>query len=312
MKKVFTAVYILLSALVSACNYAHNLTPEDVDKPGATAPDTPASAGRVPLTVLSYDPAPGQFVNEMPQYTDGATAAQMTQRAQQYLDKGWMVSLGAWGGSITLRLDRPIEVSADGSAEMRVEGNAFINGQVDGQWYGAAEPGIIEVMTDTNHNGLPDDGPWCLVPPGAETKKVTVTYTRHNPADNDLRFIHWQCSDGTEGYLTRFATIHSHEFFGAWLPASQTTFTVTGLRLPDNGRPDTVPGQFRLFAYDNTADSYPASMAQSGIRLSTAQLPDGTPARMQRVHFVRITTGVLQCNGALGEVSTEVGGITRL
>ena len=55
---------------------------------------------------------------------------------------------------------------------------------------------------------------------------------------------------------------------------------------------------------------------ESMVKLDDAECikvdADGNYVRLDRIHFVRITTGVLQVNGPLGECSTEVAGIEKL
>jgi len=80
----------------------------------------------------------------------------MCLKAQKSLNSGKDVSLGAWGGSITIKLSEAIE-NINGY-DFRVRGNAYTSGvDKDGLSYGSCEPGIVEVMCDDNDNGLPDD-----------------------------------------------------------------------------------------------------------------------------------------------------------
>ena len=50
--------------------------------------------------VLEYNPAPGQFVNTMPQYEEGDTYATMLQKVEESIagTNRTLISLGAWGG----------------------------------------------------------------------------------------------------------------------------------------------------------------------------------------------------------------------
>lgn len=61
-------------------------------------------------TVYEYCPAPGQFVNAMPEYREGDTAETMRQKAEEAI-AGKMqsgVSLGAYGGYITFGFDHTV------------------------------------------------------------------------------------------------------------------------------------------------------------------------------------------------------------
>ena len=54
--------------------------------------------------VHEYRPAPGQFVNELPEYSEGDTEETMRQKAEDCLayNAGTMVSLGGYGGYIVV------------------------------------------------------------------------------------------------------------------------------------------------------------------------------------------------------------------
>lgn len=270
-------------------------------------PDVPVN-GRT-VTVLEYNPAPGQFVNEIPEYTEGDTYETILGKVQRHIDCGELVSLGAFGGSITFAVNPPIKTRPDGK-EFRVLGNAFVNGQTDGGWYGSSEPGVIQVMEDVNGNGRPDDGEWCTITPDCAVSGVlTVTYTRHAEGDDNNHYIAWCASDGTSGWLNRVEAYHRGELFPGWLPAGVHTVTVSGLCLADNAVYDEPTKTWRLFAVPNTADSYANNDDRSLVSISSARRSDGSAAALESVSFIRVHTGVLKCNGILGEESTEVAGI---
>lgn len=296
---ICAAALAVLTPALGACNRDQTLTDDDTAK------------GRIGVTVLDYSPMPGQFVNEIPQYAAGDDAAAIKTKAQQLLDKGYLISLGAWGGSVTLKLARPIKAKTDGTPEFRVLGNAFTDGSDARGAYGSSEPGIVQVMHDANANGQPDDI-WCTIRPQATfTQGVTVTYGRHKDGDDDEHYIPWTAGDGTTGYLLRYIIEHTHTFFPEWLPASQKTLTATGIMLPPCGV-QTAAGKYILYAVPGTADSYANNDPRSALHIADAVLPSGAAANLPQIDFVRIYTGVLQCNGYLGEVSTEVAGIEAL
>lgn len=60
--------------------------------------------------VIEYNPAPGQFINEMPQYEDGDTYSDMVRKAQESISgqNNIMISLGAYGGYVTFRFDHSV------------------------------------------------------------------------------------------------------------------------------------------------------------------------------------------------------------
>lgn len=283
-------------AALAACNKDNQIVDPDPD---------PADISTV--KVLDYSPMPGQFVNEQPAYEPGNTRADILAKVQQSLDRGYLVSLGAWGGSITLELTTPLQRPAVGTFGLRILGNAFVNGEIDGRSYGSAEPGIVQVMYDANANGRPDDE-WYTIPPGSEyVADITVTYHRHKVGDDDDHYIRWEASDGRSGYINRYSAEHSHDLFPGW--DTSTTLSATGIMLPDNGVYDSATRKYQLFAVPGTADSYPNTSAANVLDVATARNAAGTLYPYPAVNYVRVYTGVLQCNGPLGEVSTEIAGI---
>ena len=61
--------------------------------------------------VLEYRPAPGQFVNQLPQYNEGDTQDDMNRKVLESIgnnNKG-TVSLGGYGGYVIVGFDHTIE-----------------------------------------------------------------------------------------------------------------------------------------------------------------------------------------------------------
>lgn len=168
--------------------------------------------------VFEYSPAPGQFVNLLPEYSAGDTAADMADKAGECLvgDRNpGAISLGAFGGYVVFGFDHTI-VNVPGEYDLRILGNAVISDRDSNG--GSCEPGIVYVMRDENGNSLPDDTWYELAGAeyNAETTRhnFTVTYTRpaagHAPtpsADSkhitDTTYIPWTASDGTTGYIEK-------------------------------------------------------------------------------------------------------------
>lgn len=75
--------------------------------------------------VIDYVPAPGQFINVLPEWETGDDAATMAQKAYLYMvpDES-IITLGAWGGYVTVGFDHTI-VNVSGSRDFYIEGNAF-------------------------------------------------------------------------------------------------------------------------------------------------------------------------------------------
>lgn len=299
MKK--TLIHATAALALCACNSV-----EIID--GPIAPEQSGKWRRVDVEVLDYSPAPGQFVNVIPAYTDGDDAAAMRRKVQDALNAGREVTLGAWGGSVTLRLTEPIERTRSGS--FRVCGNAILSGvDAAGLEYGSSEPGIVEVMSDDNGNGLPDDTWYELKGLRHSESEAGVTVTYHAPAEDFTaeEYIAWAASDGTSGWLPFLKAFHNQPYFPQWADAAALTFS--GRRLPDNGVYNASTGRYDLYCLQGYADTYPDDNEKSVLELSSAIDTDGKFVRLERVDFVRVTTGVLQVNGTLGECSTEISGI---
>ncbi len=266
----------------------------------------------VAVEVLDYSPMPGQFVNELPEIASNADAAAVRRAVQQELDRSSMISLGGFGGSVTLRLKTPILHSPQAQGDFRVLGNAFYWGTntYDGMRVGSAEPGVVCVMEDVNRNGKPDDTWYYLR--GArweQARMTTVTYTDNSAAGDNNAFVLWSADDGTSGVLSRNAAYHNHDFFLVW-GEKTSTMSVTAIRLPDNYF--LIGETYVGYCYTGYADSCPNDQSTSALSLANAVDANGNPADISRVDFIKIYTGVLQCNGSIGEVSTEISGIQAL
>lgn len=245
------------------------------------------------IIVLSYNPAPGQFINVLPAVADDPAVA-----AQSNLDRGSLVSLGAAGGSLTAQFSEPIINSHD--YDITVYGNAFENG---------SEPGIIFLSYDENGNGLADDI-WYEVA-GSEydqtVHKYTITYYRPT---SDTSRIQYSDSEGNTGFIPR-NTFHTQPYFPSWI--TEDVLTYQGALLPLNINDINGDGSLvHLEAFDyGYADNAPNSNLNAcSIKIDWAVDSLGNPANLPQVDFIRIQTGVLYTNASnIGELSTEVSAI---
>lgn len=295
--------------ILSACG-------SDEPNPGpGPGPEKEAVVSTAAVEVLGYDPAPGQFVNLLPEYTAGDTYESMVAKVQKSIDDGDCITLGAWGGSVTLRLKQPL-ARVEGKPSFRVLGNAFYSTEADGdELFGSSEPGIILVMTDTNGNGKPDDE-WLEISGSEMTNALspyTVTYTRPTSEPEDYPaegYIKWTDNNAQSGSLTKLE-YHTQPYYPQWV--SSNTISFSGRRLPDNGYYDEETGYHNLKCYTyGYADAHPNNADASLIYLDWAVKANGQPANVERIDFIKVYTGVLQENGWLGECSTEVAGIQRI
>lgn len=259
-------------------------------------PDVPMAATPVQVLVAEadYRPAPGQFVNELPAFTEGDDAAAMNAKVVEWINKGQEVSLGSFGGSVTLKLSAPI-VNLPDKADFIVYGNAF---------NGCAEPGIVEVSSDGIIWYALRGEKW-----DESIADFSVTYFPPSADATNSQYIRWESTDGQSGWINRNTEYHTQSFFPLWL--SEQSMNFTARRLPDNGYLNTMTGLYVLQPYWGYVDSYPNNTLEAWLELDNAVDADGNPVKIDSVSYLRITTGVLQCNGALGECSTEIRSIWK-
>lgn len=277
------------------------------------------------VKVFEWIPAPGQFINE--RSSGGMTGNETTpalaaEWAEKRIGKDGFVSLGGFGGYIIVGFDHSIP-SGESGYDFTVSSNSFLNSATgDG---GSNEPGIIYVMQDVNGNGLPDDEWYELR--GSETGKAgtlqdyAVTYTR--PAASGMD-IPWRDNRGASGSIDYLKSFHSQDsYYPAWVDAA--SYTLYGTRL--ESRTEQVPGTglWNNPAFDwGYADNHGSDLIQSatgadgsesnsnGFLIRNAMYRDMSSVRLKYIDFIKIQTGVNSKAGILGEVSTEVCGVTDL
>jgi len=252
--------------------------------------------------VLEYVPAPGQFVNVLPEYTSGDNATSMCTKCLSYFDKGYAVTLGAFGGYITVGFDHTI-AHVEGDYDIQVLGNAF---------EGGAEPGIVLVSVDTNKDGLPNDE-WYELKGSEYSNSSTIhnyeiTYSKPaSLADN----ISWTDNQNKTGYVLR-NTFHTQAYYPQWI--SSETMTFKGCRLPDNGTYDSSQGKWTMASYSyGYADNKPNTSDGSKFKFDWAVDKNGNAVVVNGVDFIRIYSAINQyISSSVGEISTEVAGVIDL
>lgn len=281
--------------------------------------------------VDEYRPAPGQFVNDAPEYEEGDTEADMVRKCNENVaGKGptdqdtHLVALGGWGGYITFHFDHSIANIA-GERDFAVWGNAYqeMKNLVKG---GMNEAGVVMVMKDENGNGLPDDT-WYEISGSCDKDSAgkvvygyEIKYSRNRMGD-----IPWTDNKGGSGTIDR-NHYHTQEYYPEWLPDG---LTFRGTRLPNNmyDLSDKVDGGWSPYYYvlvgfgygyaDNLPNFSDMSDATSynyegcGIDISWAVDERRQPVELDFVDFVRVYTGINQkCPQPewWGETSTEFMG----
>lgn len=252
--------------------------------------------------VYEFIAAPGQFVNTLPEWEEGDDEEVMCTKALDMMRDGGFISLGAYGGYVTVGFETTI-VNVENKRDIYIQGNMF---------NGGAEPGVVMVSYDINGNGLPDDE-WFEIA-GSEYKNSVLNYeiTYRHPASADDD-IEWTDNKGGSGKVLK-NQYHKQPYWPQWLDDKET-LVFHGTRLPDNstnqGTEDAPYYVLDAFEY-GYADNQP-NMANgeyndaAKIDIDWAVDANGNSVKMPGVDFVRIYTGINQYNGWIGECSTEVG-----
>jgi hypothetical protein len=248
--------------------------------------------------VFEYMPAPGQFVNLLPQYEEGDDAASLATKCLTALQSGNMITLGGFGGYIIAGFNATVK-NQDGP-DFRIDGNAYS---------GNAEPGVVWVSSDTNGNGLPDDT-WYEIwgseqKEGRATLGYAITYSK--PATDDGN-SEWTGSDNRTGSILH-NSFHSQPYYPQWYQDNSVSFTAT--LLPDNVTYENGIYVMAAFGF-GYVDNLPNSPENSSFDIDWAINSDGTPANLESIDFIKIQNGVIGCNGVTGELSTEVSAIYNL
>lgn len=305
-----------------------------------------ARAGDFASVVLEYVPAPGQNINGAafgdPSRALGPPAGGGTQAA----DNTKVVTLGGFGGSITLGFASRVEDSPCNpmGLDAIVFGNAFwVNQNPNRRW---AEGAVIEISADANGNGVADDA-WFVIR-GSSLP---------SPAQAVWRMQTWDNAPGTPAPPTNPAWYPSAPGFPGW-PSSYSTagfelpapFRVSVLVNP-NGTGATVEGHFGYADVSPTMLLGDMSGAKGGAGENLLTDPEdqpgidpgefyttpddplavgvtpgsgggdafdikwavdpvtGAPAGLSGFDFIRIRTGVDVVHPSLGEMSAEIGAV---
>ncbi len=236
-------------------------------------------------TMCAYAPAPGQFVNDS-QYNDPfkALGPPIGGRTPLQPDNSSIVSLGGFGGSITLAFDHRV-LDNPGGYDFIVFGNA----QYSGAPLRFAEPGIVEISED----GLT----WFLIPGSslsAPFVRISKTYT------NGQVFSSYQLPTGTQDGVVNGR-------YSLWGYADLSPV----LALPDGADPAkyfTIPDDPILAGIDTGTcggDAFDIAWAVDPVT--------GASANLSGFRYIRITTGVdRDLGGSMGELSTEIDAVADI
>ncbi|MBR1808809.1 MAG: hypothetical protein IJ776_05440 [Paludibacteraceae bacterium] len=253
-----------------------------------TASDPEINVKTDSVIVYDYRPVMGQFVNVLPQYEEGDDQRAMNLKAQQSLRQGSVITLGGFGGYVTLGLGKQIDNTPD-QRDFRVLGNAFAS--ATNSSVGNSEPGVVWVSRDDNGNGIPDDTWYELA--GSEYYKEE---TQHGYTKT------WHRSD-----TTMRNSFHRQPYFPMWIADSVMCVTGTLLASHKVIEEGTIAQQILDYGY---ADNHPnIDTIGTAFDLDWAVDSDGSPHPLDKCHFVRIVTAVDEVYPMIGELSTEVAGL---
>lgn len=295
MRKIRIATAAAWLLVLSACNGGTEIV--------VPVPETDE------VIVYEWLPAPGQYIGD--RQTGGMTGDETTAEAarawaEQRLADRRFVSLGGFGGYIVMGLGRPIRAAASGY-DFVVLANQIDTG---------SEPGIVYVMEDTNGNGRPDDT-WYELRGSESDSRTTlrdyaVTYYRPREAASPVL---WSDSEGNEGQIDYIVAYHKQEsYYPAWIESD--SYTLRGTRIEARNEQNPTTGEWNNRPYDwgyadNAGDDQVAGAPPgNGFRIANAVDASGRSVRLAQIHFVKVQTGVNAKSGPLGELSTEVCGLT--
>lgn len=273
--------------------------------------------------VYEYRPAPGQFVNTMPEYIEGETEEDMRKKAEENLSgtNDVMVTLGAYGGYIIFGFDHTV-MNVKGKKDLMILANAFYS---DLPPYkenkgGSCEPGIVMVSFDTNRNGIPDDTWYELAGSEYDKSETLKDYeiVYHRPkADktpepdmsqqlSDMTYIPWKDNQGQSGYIAK-NIYHTQSYYPGWI--REETMLFRGTKLKKNAVDESGNGTYYvLYSYPwGYIDNHPNEYKDlNSFDIDWAVDSNGNHVHLQGIDFVKVYTAVNQYCGWIGETSTEI------
>lgn len=259
--------------------------------------------------IVEYMPAPGQFIGDLK--TGGFTGEELTMAAatayaEERLREGNWVSLGAFGGYIVAAFDHSIE-NRDG-ADLAITGNAFD---------GSSEPGIVWVMQDENGNGLADDT-WYELRGSEWGKEETIldyAVTYYRPSGTGMA-VAWEDNIGNSGTVDYLKSFHTQDYYyPTWV--AEDSYTLRGTRLEARNYDKSGNGSLWVqphYDWGYADNNSPTDCADAVNSLDIANAVDcmGESVDLNFIDFVKIQCAVQAKSGWLGELSTEVCGISEI
>ena len=244
--------------------------------------------------VYDFLPAPGQFVNELPEYMDGDSHEAILAKVEEQIcgDKNpGMISLGAFGGYVVFGFDHPV-ANVEGAYDFKIYANAFMaaGSSAGGSDYGKET--TIKNYSITYYKPDADKTP---------TADGMIT---------DSTYIRWTSSEGDEGYVMK-NSFHNQSYWPEWYEGETMEFV--GTKLADNAFDQSGNGSYYVLTRLDWgyADNY-ANDIDEGFKIDWAVDAEGNPKHLTHIDFVKVYTAVNQYCGWIGETSTEICGAEDL
>ncbi len=288
--------------------------------------------------VVAYEPAPGQNVQNPGFDNPAAALGSPVGGGVLAADNSKQVTLGGFGGSITLGFDHRILNQPPTASNLRgldfiVFGNAFfVGGNPNRKW---AEAAVIYVSMDSNGNGLADD-PWYIIRgshlPAAPNDVLASKIWDSNTSDATYppgaaswvppgRMGVWMTQSPVLPALFNGPVVSNPLGLGAteegvWGYADCTPTMVLGDTDGDGTPDDAAILTEEFFTRPDdplVAGITPGSGGGDAVDIGWAvDAATGAPANLPGIDFVRIICAVDRINGVFGEISTEVGGVAEV
>ncbi len=294
-------VSVLLSITVFFLTFISVVSP--TGKVSAAEPESVGSTE--PFIVYDFLPAPGQFVNATG--TGGIGDLNLLHSKGQFNS---VVTLGAFGGSMVLRMNEPIYNTADHpyGVDFTVNGNAFA---------GNEEPAALAVA-EADENGNPIQ--WYQIAGSEHYEDTTkwdysVTYTNPDPEFLNANgvSIPWKDNYDGEGLVRASFYKRAHYPIPSNYPLSKSVINPESMSYSGVKIETRKPAFGYADVYANgtgVVNPYvPESIKGAPIDISWAVKSDGTPANLQKIDFVKIYTAVQIDAGVFGEVSAEIASL---
>jgi len=218
-------------------------------------------------------------------------------------------SLGGWGGYIIAGFDHIVK-NGDGA-----------DFAIFTQPGPASEPAVVYIMSDTNGDGIPNDGEWSEIKGSEYNNPETIhnyQVTYYKPADNGN--VTWKDNKGAKGILVPVFDTSSWWWSGY---GNKTEVVFNGEKLPDaykniSTRADIenwiVRSGMFTFGYSECYNNldYNNSLKANILDISDAVDNTGNKTKISGISFIKVQSGVFQIAGWLNEISPEISGAADL